>query len=189
MATKPATSQVAESAVKAILLHIGEDPEREGLLKTPARVVKAFEEMTEGYAQDPAAILSTVFDEHSDEMVICSNIHFVSLCEHHLLPFTGTAAVAYIPRKKVVGLSKLARLVHCYAKRLQVQERMTTQITDALIKHLDAEGTACLIRAHHQCMSCRGVKQSGAVMTTSSLTGAFREPEVRAEFLMLATQK
>lgn len=199
MATKPATSQIpvhslttatrknAVRGIKNLLQQIGENPKREGLLKTPERVVKAFEEMTQGYKLDPAQILSTTFDETSDEMVMVRDIEFVSLCEHHLLPFTGKATVAYLPRTRVVGLSKLARLVDCFSQRLQVQERLTSQITGAIMQHLRPLGAGCLIEAHHQCMSCRGVRKANATMITSSLVGTFREDvAVRTEFLMLA---
>ena len=180
--------EAAKNGIVALLKAIGEDPSREGLLDTPKRVVKAYKEMTEGYNTSPIEILNTTFEVGNvDEMVILRNIDFVSLCEHHLLPFTGTATVAYVPMPngRVVGLSKLARLVDCFSRRLQVQERLTTQITTALDKHLDTLGSACLVRASHSCMSCRGVRKTGE-MVTSSLTGIFREAEARAEFLSLA---
>lgn len=175
-----------EQAVFALLKGVGEDPTREGLVDTPARVAKAWREMTEGYAQDPAEILSKVFpSESSDSMVLVRGIPFVSMCEHHCLPFTGVAHVAYLPSPgNVVGLSKLARLVHCFAKRLQVQERLTQQITQALVEHLKPLGAACVIEATHSCMSLRGVR-APATMVTSDLQGSFRQPEVRAEFLSL----
>lgn len=169
-----------------LIEYVGEDPTREGLLDTPKRVLKAFKEMTEGYGQDPAAILGTTFDVGDvDEMVIVKNIEFVSLCEHHLLPFPGIAHVAYIPNERVVGLSKIARLVDLYARRFQVQERLTRQITDAMDTHLEPRGSACIIEAAHSCMGCRGVRKPAARMVTSSLTGMFRDHEVRAEFLSL----
>jgi GTP cyclohydrolase I len=180
--------QNAEQGIKALLLNIGEDITRDGLLDTPKRVVKAYAEMTVGYAQDPADILATTFAVGNvDEMVILRNIDFVSLCEHHLLPFTGTATLAYLPEHngRVVGLSKLARLVDCLSRRLQVQERLTTQLTEALDMFLVTLGSACLIRATHSCMTCRGVRKNGE-MITSSLTGVFRDSAVRAEFLALA---
>ena len=170
-----------------LIEYIGEDPTREGLLDTPKRVLKAFKEMTEGYHLNPADILGTTFDVGDvDEMVVVRNIEFVSLCEHHMLPFTGTAAVAYIPKDRVVGLSKIARLIDLYARRLQVQERFTRQITTALDEHLNPKGSACVIEAAHACMGCRGVRKPSARMVTSSLTGMFRQHEVRAEFLSLA---
>lgn len=155
---------------------------------TPARFVKALFEMTSGRHEIPEEILSKQFDEKSDEMVVLAGIEFTSLCEHHLLPFVGTAAVGYLPGEegKVVGLSKLARLVDCFSKRLQLQERMTRQIGEALMTHLKAKGAAVVVRAQHMCMACRGVKKPDAVMVTSSMLGCFRdEPETRAEFLML----
>lgn len=159
----------------------------EGLKDTPSRVVKAFAEMTSGYKQDPAAILARTFPGESyDEMVIVPGIHFVSLCEHHLLPFSGTAAVAYIPRERVVGLSKIPRLVECFARRLQVQERMTVQIADALTEHLKPSGVGVVLRARHSCMTCRGVRQQNAEMVTSVMRGALRDkPEARAELMGL----
>lgn len=176
-------------AVIRLLQWVGEDPTRNGLKDTPARVVKAWAEMTDGYEQDPASILARTFDEHSDEMVLVTGIDFVSLCEHHILPFTGTAAVGYLPSSNVVGLSKIPRLVHAYAHRLQVQERLTNQIATAITKHLQPHGCGVLITAHHSCMSCRGIRQANAQMTTSALHGSFRDdPQVRSEFLTLVTK-
>jgi len=172
--------------IRDLLIYVGEDVEREGLLDTPKRVAKAYREMTEGYRADIATILGTTFDVGNvDEMVVVRNLEFVSLCEHHLLPFTGTASVAYIPKDRVVGLSKIGRLLDAYSRRLQVQERLTTQITSALDEYLNTQGSACVITAHHSCMGCRGVRKPTAEMVTSSLTGAFRDHEVRAEFLDL----
>ena len=177
----------AEVAVETLLRLVGEDPERNGLADTPARVVRALKEMTVGYRHDPGAILSTVFDDSCDEMVLVRGVEFTSLCEHHLIPFTGVATVGYIPDGQVVGLSKLARLVECYARRLQVQERMTEQIADALDKYLAPLGSGVVLRAHHLCMGCRGVKQPGAEMVTSAIRGNLREqPASRAEFMQLA---
>ena len=173
--------------INRLLIAVGENPKREGLLDTPKRVLKAYKEMTSGSRVDIEELLSTTFDVgDSDEMVVVKNIEFVSLCEHHLLPFTGVAAVAYLPQDRVVGLSKIARLVDAFANRLQVQERLTRQITQALDDNLSTRGSAALITAHHACMGCRGVKKPSALMVTSSLTGAFLDPEVRAEFLSLA---
>lgn len=177
----------AEDGIRRVLQAIGEDPEREGLQDTPRRVVKAMQEMTAGYRVDPAQILARVFNEQADEMVVLSGIDFTSLCEHHLLPFTGHATIAYIPSKAVVGISKLARLVECFARRLQVQERMTHQIADAIAEHLKPRGVGVVLRAHHQCMGCRGVRKAGASMTTSALAGIIKnDPSARAEFLALA---
>lgn len=176
-------------AVQNLLIGIGEDPERDGLRDTPARVVKALAEMTEGYQQDPKTILSKQFDNDGkyDQMIILTDIDFVSLCEHHMLPFYGKAGVAYVPgNNKIVGLSKLARLVECFARRLQVQERMTQQIADALDAELQPIGVGVIIKAHHSCMSCRGIKKAGASMITSSLKGVLKEDlSARQEFLKL----
>jgi GTP cyclohydrolase IA len=177
----------AEQAVATLLRFIGEEPERDGLRDTPARVVKAWREMTAGYAEDPAEILSRTFDESSDELVILRGISFYSTCEHHLLPFYGQAVVGYLPGK-VVGISKLARLVECFAKRLQVQERMTRQIADAVETHLEARGVGVVLRAQHLCMGCRGVRQEETEMVTSSMLGTLRtDATSRAEFLRLTS--
>lgn len=174
-------------AVVRLLQWIGEDPTRPGLVDTPARVTRAWAEMTAGYTEDPAAILSTTFPDTCDEMVLVHGIDFVSLCEHHVLPFTGTCSIGYLPGDRVVGLSKLPRLVNAYAHRLQVQERLTSQVAQAIMDHLHARGCGVLVTAHHSCMSCRGVRQANARMTTSALLGTFRdETPVRDEFLALA---
>jgi len=177
----------AERGVRAMLEARGQDVNSESLRDTPMRAVKAFREMTSGYEQDPAIILSRTFPGESyDEMVIVPGIQFVSLCEHHLLPFSGTAVVAYIPRDRVVGLSKIPRLVECFARRLQVQERMTVQIADAMVQHLNPSGVGVVLRAQHSCMTCRGVRQSNAEMVTSVMRGALRDkPEARAELMGL----
>lgn len=174
-----------EDAVVRLLQGIGEDPTRDGLKGTPGRVVRALREMTSGYAVDPKEVLSTCFEQYYDEMVILRGIEFASMCEHHMLPFVGEVDVGYVPGK-VVGLSKLARLVDCFAKRLQIQERMTLQIAEAIREHLDAKGVAVVVRARHSCMGCRGVKKPGAEMVTSAMLGVLREKsEARAEFLAL----
>jgi GTP cyclohydrolase I len=175
-----------ERAVREILLAVGEDPDREGLLKTPNRVARAYGELMAGLQDDPKRHLKTVFNERYDEIVLLRDIEFHSLCEHHLLPFTGKAHVAYLPDGKVVGLSKLARLVEGYARRPQVQERLTTQIADALMDELQPLGAACVIEATHTCMTIRGAKKHGAVMVTSALRGIFKEnPSSRSEVLAL----
>ncbi len=175
----------AEEAVVSLIRMIGEDPARDGLIETPRRVLEALREMTAGYDEDPAEILSKTFDETSDELIVLRGIEFYSICEHHLLPFYGTAAVGYLPGK-VVGISKLARLVHCYGRRLQIQERLTRQIADSIQRHLDARGTAVIVRAHHLCMGCRGVKLPGTELVTSAMLGTLRDDAVtRAEFLRL----
>lgn len=185
---KPAKVDIPriEKAVREILLAVGEDPDREGLLKTPNRVARAYAELMAGLQDDPRRHLSTVFTERYDEIVLLRNIEFHSLCEHHLLPFTGRAHVAYLPKGKVVGLSKLARLVEGYARRPQVQERLTTQIADALMAELQPLGAACVIEAVHTCMTIRGAKKHGSTMITSALRGQFRkDPATRAEVLSL----
>jgi GTP cyclohydrolase I len=175
-----------ERAVREILLAVGEDPDREGLLNTPSRVARAYGELMAGLQYDPKQHLKTVFRERYDEVVLLRDIEFHSLCEHHLLPFTGRAHVAYLPDGKVVGLSKLARLVEGYARRPQVQERLTTQIADALMEELQPIGSACVIEAVHTCMTIRGAKKHGSVMVTSALRGIFKEnPASRAEILAL----
>ena len=175
----------AEGAVETLLRAIGEDPDRDGLRDTPRRVVKAMLEMTAGYSESPADILSTTFEEHSDELIILRGIDFHSTCEHHLLPFHGVAHVGYLPGK-VVGISKLARVVHCFARRLQIQERMTQQIARAVETHLEARGVGVIVSAHHLCMGCRGVRLPATELVTSAMLGTLRtSPETRAEFLRL----
>lgn len=181
-----ALEEHAQQAVVTLLEHIGEDPGRNGLKDTPRRVVKALLEMTRGYQADVATILGVTFDVTFDEMVVLTDIPFNSLCEHHMLPFTGTATVGYIPGPAggVVGISKLARLVEAHAHRLQIQERMTDDIAKDLNHYLYPKGVGVVIQAHHQCMSCRGVRLPNTTMITSALTGAMKdEPEARAEFL------
>lgn len=179
------SEEAAEDAVATMLRFIGEDPSRDGLLDTPGRVVRAWREMTAGYRENPAEILGRTFEEECDEMVVLSGVSFYSTCEHHLLPFYGTVSVGYLPGK-VVGISKLARLVNCFARRLQIQERLTREIADAVEAHLEARGVAVVVRAHHLCMGCRGVKQPGTDMITSAMRGVLRSDAVaRSEFLRL----
>ncbi|MBC8106662.1 MAG: GTP cyclohydrolase I FolE [Anaerolineae bacterium] len=186
LTTEPVDLPRIEKAVREILLAVGEDPDREGLLKTPNRVARSYAELMSGLREDPRTHLKTVFHERYDEVVLLRDISFHSLCEHHLLPFTGRAHVAYLPDGKVVGLSKLARLVDGYARRPQVQERLTTQIADALMEELNPIGAACVIEATHTCMTIRGVQKPGAVMVTSALRGIFKEnPSSRNEILTL----
>ena len=175
----------AEEGVMYLLESMGEDFDREGLKDTPRRVVKAYREMTEGYEQDPAEILSTQFEgDDYDELVIVRGIRFTSLCEHHLLPFMGTASVAYLPRNRVVGLSKIPRLVHCFARRLQLQERLTRQIALAMKDNLDPQGVGVHIEAQHQCMACRGVRQMDADMVTTTVLDRMREDaSLKSEFI------
>jgi GTP cyclohydrolase I len=175
----------AEAAVTALLRLVGEEPERDGLRDTPRRVVKALLEMTAGYDESPAEILSKTFAEHSDELIVLRGIDFHSMCEHHLLPFQGVAHVGYLPGK-VVGISKLARLVHCFARRMQIQERMTQQIASAVETHLEARGVGVIVSAHHLCMGCRGVRLPNTQLVTSSMLGTLRNSaETRSEFLRL----
>lgn len=191
MATQRSTPQVAQDeiarqAVATLLRFMGENPQREGLRDTPARVVRMYRELCAGYSQDPRSILASRFTDDMDEMVVLSGIRFASLCEHHLLPFVGVVSVGYIPRRSVVGVSKLVRLVNCYARRLQIQERFTRQIADALQTHLRPRGIGVLVRAHHSCMGCRGVQQPDTTMTTSALRGVMRtDARARSEFLAL----
>ena len=180
-ASKPAAiaafdSARAEAAIRELLLAIGEDPEREGLLKTPARVARAYREAFEGLQQNAGDVLSTVFDEGHDEMVLVRDIAFASFCEHHLLPFMGRASVGYIPNEggQITGLSKLARLVEVFARRPQVQERLTTQIADTLEEYLSPRGVIVVVQAEHLCMSIRGVRKPGSVTVTSAVRGQFR---------------
>lgn len=176
-----------EAAVREILLAIGEDPERSGLIDTPKRVAKAYAEVFSGLHGDPAEILGTTFDIAHQEMVLVKDIPFYSTCEHHLVPFHGSAHVGYIPGDdgRVTGLSKLARLVDIYAKRPQVQERLTTQIADALIEHLKPRGAIVVIECEHMCMSMRGVRKPGAKTVTSAVRGSLHEPATRAEAMSL----
>lgn len=175
----------AITTVRTMLHLIGEDPDREGLKDTPERVLRSWEELFGGYQADVGKILSTEFSKDGyDEMIVCRDIEFYSTCEHHLQPFFGTAHVGYIPNKTIVGLSKLARLVDAFARRLQIQERLTEQIACALEEHLTPIGTGVVIEAKHFCMICRGVRKQNSIMVTSSLKGAMRDG-ARAEFLRL----
>jgi len=175
--------QGPEDNIVRLLEYIGEDPLREGLAETPTRVVRSFEKLYGGYRQEPASILKTFEDGACDEMVILKNVEFYSTCEHHMLPFCGKAHIAYIPNGKVIGVSKLARLLEIYARRLQIQERICQQVTDALEQHLEPKGAACILEAQHFCMTSRGVEKQNSVMTTSSLVGEFKNAEARGELL------
>ncbi|MFN8593806.1 MAG: GTP cyclohydrolase I FolE [Thermomicrobiales bacterium] len=180
----PVDRERIAAAVREILIAIGEDPDREGLQRTPWRVADAYAELFAGVGVDPRANLRVTFDEDHREMVILRDIPFASVCEHHLLPFTGIAHVGYIPRGRIVGLSKLARLVEGYARRPQVQERLTSEIADALVDELNPDGCGVVIEAVHICMTIRGVEKAGAAMITSAMRGGFRNrPETRAEFM------
>ncbi|WP_139982674.1 GTP cyclohydrolase I FolE [Nocardioides litoris] len=178
----------AEAAVRELLAAIGEDPDREGLRETPARVARAYAELTVGLRQRPEDVLTTTFDLGHDEMVLVRDIELWSMCEHHLVPFTGVAHVGYIPATsgKITGLSKLARLVDVYAKRPQVQERLTSQVADALIDILEARGVVVVIEAEHLCMTMRGVRKAGARTTTSAVRGLMRtDAATRSEAMAL----
>lgn len=186
----PSERKVAEN-VYSILENIGEDPSRQGLLKTPERVAKAYSFITQGYEQDARKILrSAMFDEDYSEMVLVKDIELYSLCEHHMLPFFGKAHIAYIPNGKIVGLSKLPRVVDVFARRLQVQERLTIEIRDAIQETLDPAGVAVVIEAQHLCMQMRGVSKQNSVTTTSAFSGAFLEDiKTRKEFISLIGSK
>ena len=176
-----------EEHVRALLRTIGEDPEREGLLKTPERVTRALEYLTKGYNEDPTRILNeALFSEEYSEMIVLKDLDFFSLCEHHLLPFFGKAHVAYIPNHKILGLSKLARLFEVFARRLQVQERLTTQVANCLMEAIEPQGVGVVVEAEHLCMRMRGVEKQNSVMVTSAMLGSFRDRlETREEFMTL----
>lgn len=181
------TSRSVQEAVRSILAEIGEDPDRDGLRRTPERVRRMYAELTDGYRTDGDALLNgAIFEVEYDEMVVVRDIELYSLCEHHLLPFHGRAHVGYLPRGRVIGLSKIPRIVDMYAHRLQVQERLTVQVADFLMERLEPKGVACVIEATHLCTMMRGVKKQEATMVTSSMLGRFRrDARTRAEFLAL----
>jgi GTP cyclohydrolase I len=173
--------------IEKVIKSIGEDPKREGLLKTPSRYAKALDFLTKGYKQDPKEVLNkAIFHEQYDEMVLVKNIEMYSLCEHHMLPFFGKVHIAYIPNGKIVGLSKMARLVEVFARRLQVQERLTTEIAETINKLLEPRGVGVVVEAKHLCMMMRGVEKQNSAMVTSAMLGDFRDdPSTRKEFLNL----
>ncbi|NED83709.1 GTP cyclohydrolase I FolE [Streptomyces sp. SID11233] len=177
----------AAAAVRELLIAVGENPDREGLRETPGRVARAYKEILAGLWQEPEDVLTTTFDLGHDEMVLVKDIEIVSLCEHHLLPFHGVAHVGYIPAEsgKITGLSKLARLVDVFARRPQVQERLTTQVADSLMRILEARGAIVVIEAEHMCMSVRGIRKPGAKTTTSAVRGQLRDASTRAEAMSL----
>ncbi|CAB3774649.1 GTP cyclohydrolase I FolE [Paraburkholderia humisilvae] len=182
------TQEEAEDAVRVLLRWAGDDPHREGLIDTPARVVRSYKEFFAGYAVDPAEILARTFSDVDgyDEMIVLKDIRFESYCEHHIVPIIGRAHVAYLPEHRVVGISKLARLVDAFAKRLQIQEKMTVQIADTLNQTLQPKGVGVILEASHQCMSTRGVHKAGVDMVTSRMLGMFRtDPATRREFLSI----
>nr|MEE4266627.1 GTP cyclohydrolase I FolE [Candidatus Krumholzibacteria bacterium] len=180
-----------EKLIHGMLVEIGEDPQREGLVKTPERVAKAWQEITSGYDQDAGSMVrSALFEAEGQEMIIVNDIDFYSVCEHHMLPFFGKAHVAYIPNGKIVGLSKIARVVEAYARRLQVQERMTAQIAGCLMDNLQPLGVAVTLHAQHLCMMMRGIQKQNSYAVTSEMLGAFKnDPKTRAEFLTLIKEK
>ena len=185
--TRPSRKE-AEDAVRTLLRWTGDDPDREGLVDTPTRVVRSYEDFFAGYGEDPVEILARTFEETDgyDEMVLLRNIRFESHCEHHIAPFIGRAHVGYLPSHRVVGISKLARLVEAYSKRLQIQEKMTAQIANTIDQVLEPKGVAVVLEAAHQCMTTRGIHKPGVVMVTSRMLGAFREnPSTRREFLSM----
>ena len=175
-----------KKAVREILIAVGEDIEREGIRQTPQRVAGMYAELLAGMSEDPQKHLRTIFTEKYDEIVLLRDIPFYSICEHHLMPFIGSAAVAYLPSGSVLGVSKLARIVDCFARRLQVQERLTNQIADFLMSSLKPQGVAVVLEASHSCMTIRGIKKPGSMMVTSALRGIFkRDPRSRNEVLSL----
>ena len=188
-AVRPYDQPRAEAAIRELLLALGEDVDREGLKETPARVARALKENYEGLWQSPAEVLTTTFDIGHEELVIIRDIEVFSHCEHHLTPFHGVAHVGYIPSGKITGLSKVARLVDLFAKRPQVQERLTTQIADAMVEILNPMGVIVIIDCEHLCMSMRGVRKSQARTTTSAVRGALRDPATRAEAISLITNR
>jgi GTP cyclohydrolase I len=184
--SKPVDAERIERAVREILLAVGEDPDREGLKATPRRVANMYAELLEGMQHEPSEHLRSIFHEKYDEVVLLRDIPFFSICEHHMMPFIGTANVAYLPDGKVLGVSKIARIVDCFAKRLQVQERLTAQVADFLMDNLKPKGVAVVIEASHSCMTIRGIRKPNSEMVTSALRGLFKsDPRSRAEVLGL----
>ena len=189
--TPTLTAATFEDLVREMLVRLGEDPQREGLLRTPERVQTAFEFLTRGYNEDPEALLkNALFTVNYDEMVIVKDVEVFSLCEHHMLPFFGKVHVAYIPNGKVIGLSKIPRLIELFSRRLQIQERLTTQIAETIQKVIQPQGVGVVIEARHLCMMMRGVEKQHSAAVTSSMLGCFREEqETRTEFLSLIRQR
>ncbi|HEX7389259.1 MAG TPA: GTP cyclohydrolase I FolE [Acidiphilium sp.] len=190
-ASRPSRAE-AEAAVRTLIRWAGDDPAREGLVDTPARVVRSYEEFFGGYAEDPEDILARTFEEIEgyDEMIVLRDIRLESHCEHHMVPIVGVAHVGYLPGRRVVGISKLARVVDAYARRLQIQEKLTAQIANAIDQVLQPRGVAVVIEANHECMSTRGVHKTGVAMVTSRMLGAFRDdPSTRREFLTMISNR
>lgn len=183
------SNHALESHVRNTLLELGEDPAREGLVKTPERVARALRFLTKGYDEDPKAVINgALFTEDYQEMIVLKDLDFFSMCEHHILPFFGKAYVAYLPTRRIVGISKLARLVEVFARRLQVQERMTTQIANILMEELEPQGVGVVLQAEHLCMRMRGVEKQNSVVVTSAMLGVFRShQETRQEFMSFVT--
>lgn len=180
-----------EEAIKNLIRFIGDDPERPGLKETPRRIIESWYEIFSGYSTEEylAYIFKTFEKDGCNEMVVLKDIEFYSTCEHHMIPFYGVAHIGYIPYEKIIGISKLARVLEVFSRRLQIQERICTQVADAIMKYLDPVGCGCIIEAKHLCMCARGVNKQHSVMVTSALKGSFTNPEVRAEFLNLAQRK
>lgn len=181
-----ASREMAEEAVRTLIRWAGDDPAREGLIETPSRVVRAYEEYFAGYDQDPVEILQRTFEETDgyDEMVVLRNVSFCSHCEHHMAPIIGKVHIGYLPKTRVVGISKLARVVEVYARRLQIQEKMTAQIADGLDQVIQPRGVGVVVEAAHHCMTTRGIQKTGVLMVTSRMLGTFRsDPKTRREFL------
>ena len=183
--------QRVEDLIRELLREFGEDPDRQGLAKTPERVAKAYEFLVSGYGLDPKTIINdAIFDSESNNMIICRDIEVYSLCEHHMLPFYGRCHVGYIAQEKVIGLSKLARIVDCYARRLQIQERLTAQVACEIMSATEAEGVGVVMECHHLCMMMRGVEKQNSIMTTSSVLGSFHDDAAtRSEFLNLISRQ
>lgn len=182
-------SDLIQNHIKEILKLIGENPSREGLLKTPTRVEKAYAHLFSGYHKNPADFVTTFQGENYDEMIIAKEIEFYSMCEHHMLPFFGKVTIGYIPNDKIIGLSKMPRLIEVFSRRLQNQERLTDQIADAMVKYLKPKGVGVMISAQHLCMMSRGIEKQGAYVLTSSLRGLFKtKQETRSEFMSLAAK-
>ncbi len=190
MADKLTDTQILESAIRDIIIHIGDNPDNEHCRDTPKRVVKSWAELYGGYHKDPVAALGTTFSaDNYDQMVVLKDIELYSICSHHMIPFYGKAHIAYIPKHKVVGLSKLARVTEIFARRLQVQERLTAQIADTIQEVLDPQGVGVMIEARHMCMCARGVGKQNSSMVTSALRGVFTRADVKSEFIELVRGK
>lgn len=180
----PVEPYIAESYIRQLIKFVGDDPVREGLSGTPGRVIASYKELFSGYGKNVSELIVT-FDSDADQMIVCKDIEMYSTCEHHMLPFYGVAHIAYIPNGKVIGLSKLPRVLEVFSRRLQIQERIGEEVTNTLMSHLAPKGVGCMIEAKHLCVACRGVQKQHSTMITSSLKGVFLEPGVKQEFLTL----